>query len=85
MDETAITLCKENCIPVKVFNLSVPGNILRALTGDPDIGTTVDEGDPESEDLELPSEDCEDLDGCSIEAYLAKMAASAAARKSVSL
>ncbi|KAK9819866.1 hypothetical protein WJX72_003450 [[Myrmecia] bisecta] len=43
MDETAITLCKENNIPVVVFNLSTPGNIIRALTGDPDIGTTVDD------------------------------------------
>jgi hypothetical protein len=29
---------------VVVFNLSTPGNILRALTGDPDVGTTVDGG-----------------------------------------
>ena len=41
MDETAITLCKENNIPVVVFNLTTPGNILRAVTGDASIGTTV--------------------------------------------
>lgn len=41
MDDTAITLCKENEIPVCVFNLNTPGNILRALLGDPTIGTTV--------------------------------------------
>jgi len=41
MDETAITLCKENNIPVVVFNLTTPGNILRAVTGDDSIGTTV--------------------------------------------
>ena len=41
MDETAITLCKENDMPVVVFNLTTPGNILRAVTGDPSIGTTV--------------------------------------------
>ena len=41
MDETAITLCKENGVPVVVFNLMTPGNILRAVTGDTSIGTTV--------------------------------------------
>lgn len=41
MDDTAITLCKENDIPVCVFNLNTPGNIRRALLGDPSIGTTV--------------------------------------------
>lgn len=41
MDETAITLCKENDMPVVVFNLTTPGNILRAVTGDVSIGTTV--------------------------------------------
>ena len=48
MDETAITLCKENNIPVIVFNLFHPGNIMRALTGDKDVGTlvTVEEEDP---------------------------------------
>jgi uridylate kinase len=44
MDDTAITLCKENEIPVCVFNLNTPGNILRALMGDPTIGTTVTAG-----------------------------------------
>ena len=41
MDETAITLCKENGIPVIVFNVFTPGNIVRAFAGDPDIGTIV--------------------------------------------
>lgn len=41
MDETAITLCKENNIPVIVFNLLVPGNITKALKGDDTIGTLV--------------------------------------------
>ena len=41
MDETAITLCKENNIPVVVFNLKTPGNIMRVLTGDTSIGTLV--------------------------------------------
>lgn len=41
MDETAITLCKENDIPVIVFNVCTPGNIVRAFAGDPEIGTLV--------------------------------------------
>ncbi len=40
MDSTAIALCKDNNIPINVFNLSVPGNIRLALTGEP-IGTLV--------------------------------------------
>lgn len=41
MDQTAITVCKENDIPIIVFSLFVPGNIVRALTGEP-VGTSVD-------------------------------------------
>ena len=40
MDSTAIALCKDNNIPIIVFNLSVAGNICRAVTGEP-IGTIV--------------------------------------------
>ncbi|MGK7944031.1 MAG: UMP kinase [Microcystaceae cyanobacterium] len=40
MDGTAIALCKENNIPIMVFDLSVPGNILRAIKGEP-VGTIV--------------------------------------------
>lgn len=40
MDGTAIALCKENNIPIVVFNLSVKGNILRAIEGEP-VGTIV--------------------------------------------
>ncbi len=40
MDGTAIALCKENNIPIMVFDLSVSGNIVRAVKGEP-IGTTV--------------------------------------------
>ena len=42
MDGTAIALCKDNNIPIMVFNLSVRGNINRAMTGEP-IGTIVGE------------------------------------------
>jgi len=40
MDITAITLCKENNIPIVVFDLSVPGNIIRAIKGEA-VGTIV--------------------------------------------
>jgi uridylate kinase len=40
MDSTAIALCKDNNIPILVFDLSVPGNIRRALMGE-SIGTIV--------------------------------------------
>ncbi|HET8948630.1 MAG TPA: UMP kinase [Candidatus Polarisedimenticolia bacterium] len=42
MDTAAIALCQENKMPIVVFNLGVPGNILRAAQGEP-IGTLVKE------------------------------------------
>lgn len=40
MDATAITLCKDNHIPIIVFSIDIPGNILRAAKGEA-IGTIV--------------------------------------------
>lgn len=40
MDTTAIALCKENTIPIVVFDLTTPGNIYRAVSGET-IGTVV--------------------------------------------
>lgn len=40
MDGTAIALCKENNIPIYVFNLMVRGNIIRAIKGE-SVGTIV--------------------------------------------
>ncbi|MBE9222265.1 UMP kinase [Cyanobacterium stanieri LEGE 03274] len=40
MDGTAIALCKENNIPIVVFNLAERGNIIRAIKGEP-IGTII--------------------------------------------
>ncbi|MBI2817146.1 MAG: UMP kinase [Acidobacteria bacterium] len=34
MDSTAISLCRENKIPIVVFNLNVPGNIARVVLGE---------------------------------------------------
>lgn len=40
MDSTAIALCKENNIPIMVFDISVSGNIRRAIMGEA-VGTIV--------------------------------------------
>lgn len=40
MDGTAIALCRENALPILVFDLTKPGNILRAVKGEA-IGTMV--------------------------------------------
>jgi uridylate kinase len=41
MDQTAITLCKENRLPLIVLNINTPHSVARALRGDID-GTIVD-------------------------------------------
>jgi len=45
MDMTAITLCRENKLPILVFNMNTPGNLKRIVLGEP-VGTKV---------MELPS------------------------------
>jgi len=40
MDLTAVTFCKDNHLPVLVFDLMTPGNLRRALSGER-IGTLV--------------------------------------------
>jgi uridylate kinase len=45
MDSTAISLCRDNHLPIMVFSLTERGNILRAVRGEP-IGTIVgDQGE----------------------------------------
>jgi len=44
MDNTAISLCMDNDLPIIVFNINTPGNIDRALRGEP-VGTIVRGGD----------------------------------------
>ena len=41
MDSTAVTLCRENRLPIRVFKLTTRGNILRVCKGE-DIGTIVE-------------------------------------------
>ncbi|HEX3694279.1 MAG TPA: UMP kinase [Polyangia bacterium] len=40
MDSTAISLCRDNKLPILVFNMTHPGNIRRVLLGEP-LGTMV--------------------------------------------
>jgi uridylate kinase len=35
MDATAISLCRENGLPILVFNLTEPGNLLKVVKGEP--------------------------------------------------
>ena len=40
MDMTAVTLCKENGLPISVFNINKSGNLLKLAQGD-NVGTIV--------------------------------------------
>lgn len=40
MDTTAVTMCKEHEVPIHVFDMTAPGNIVKAVRGD-QIGTIV--------------------------------------------
>ena len=42
MDLTAITLCKENALPIRVFDINHEGDLKRVVSGE-NIGTTVTE------------------------------------------
>ena len=41
MDMTAFTLCNENKLPILVFNMNIPGNLLDVVNGN-EVGTLVD-------------------------------------------
>ena len=43
MDLTAFTMCKENNLPIIVFDMDTIGNLERVIAGEP-IGTTVNNG-----------------------------------------
>jgi uridylate kinase len=43
MDATAVTMCKEHEVPIHVFDMTVPGNIVKAVLGE-QIGTVVQKG-----------------------------------------
>ena len=42
MDSTAVTLCRDNLLPIRVFNLTTDGNIDRVIRGE-EVGTLVGE------------------------------------------
>ena len=44
MDMTAITLCRENKLPILVFNMNIPGNFKRLILGE-NVGTRVVESE----------------------------------------
>ncbi len=41
MDASAISLCMDNNLPIVVFNMRQPGNIMRVITGEAGVGTKV--------------------------------------------
>jgi uridylate kinase len=45
MDTSAISLCRERNLPIHVFNLNRPGNIVRVVTGE-HVGTVVSQAAP---------------------------------------
>jgi uridylate kinase len=40
MDATSIAMCRDNKLPILVFNLNTPGNIMRMATGE-EVGTII--------------------------------------------
>jgi uridylate kinase len=56
MDSTAISLCRDNKLPILVFNMTKPGNIRRVVLGEP-LGTLVvdERREPRTTDGNLPS------------------------------
>jgi uridylate kinase len=42
MDMTAITLCKENHLPIAIFNMNIPSNLRKLVLGE-DVGTAVND------------------------------------------
>ena len=40
MDSTSIAMCRDNRLPIQVFNLNTEGNIMRMALGEP-VGTII--------------------------------------------
>jgi uridylate kinase len=43
MDTAAIALCRDHQMPLRIYDMTVPGNLMRIMQGEP-IGTMVDGG-----------------------------------------
>jgi uridylate kinase len=41
MDTTAFTLCQENNVPIIVFDMNKPGNLMSLMSGDENVGTLI--------------------------------------------
>ncbi len=52
MDSTSLSLCKDNHLPIIVFDLHMPGSIAAVVRGEP-LGTLVHDMDGEEEDARL--------------------------------
>jgi len=48
MDASAISLCMDNNLPIIVFNMRTPGNIMRVVMGEVNVGTRVCVEHPEA-------------------------------------
>ena len=44
MDATAVVMCRDNDIPLRIFNLNNEGDLIRAIRGE-DVGTVVERGE----------------------------------------
>lgn len=55
MDLTAFTLCRESGMPIVVFNMNAPGNLLRVVRGEA-VGTLVHWEDGRAEQKAVPAE-----------------------------
>jgi uridylate kinase len=49
MDTTAVVLCRDNGMPLRVFNINQPGDLLNIAMGAADVGTLVDNNAPRIE------------------------------------
>ncbi len=49
MDASAISLCMDNDLPLIIFNLRTPGNIMRVVMGDEGVGTRVCNQEPQKQ------------------------------------
>src|ERR687893_870226 len=47
MDASAISLCMDNDLPIVIFNMRTPGNIVRVVMGEDGVGTRVCKNRPE--------------------------------------
>jgi uridylate kinase len=52
MDSTAFALCRDNGLPILVFDMNIPGNIRRAVAGEQTVGTKIVESSEASRFVE---------------------------------